>query len=62
MATSRTKNTVLNVLGGIAVKGSGFLTAFITRTVFLYILGIEYAGVSSVFTNILTVLSFAELG
>lgn len=60
--TTRTKNTLLNVLGGFAVKSSGFLTAFITRTTFLYILGIEYAGVSSVFTNVLTVLSFAELG
>ncbi len=44
------------------MKMSGFLTAFISRTVFLYVLGIEYAGVSSVFTNVLTVLSFAELG
>ncbi len=61
-SNSRTKNTILNVLGGIAVKTSGFFTTFITRTVFLYILGIEYAGVSSVFTNVLTVLSFAELG
>lgn len=61
MSNSRTKNTFLNVLGGIAVKASGF-TAFVTRTVFLYVLGIEYAGVSSVFTNVLTVLSFAELG
>lgn len=62
MSNSRTKNTILNALGGIAVKTSGFLTAFITRTIFLHVLGIEYAGVSSVFTNVLTVLSFAELG
>lgn len=61
-SSSRTKNTFLNVLGGIIVKTSGFFTTFITRTVFLYVLGIEYAGVSSVFTNVLTVLSFAELG
>ncbi|MBO5837439.1 MAG: oligosaccharide flippase family protein [Oscillospiraceae bacterium] len=50
------------MLGGIAVKLSGLLTSFGVRTVFLYILGIEYAGVSSVFSNVLTVLSFAELG
>ena len=62
MSNSRTKNTFLNALGGLIVKMSGFLTAFISRTVFLYVLGIEYAGVSSVFTNVLTVLSFAELG
>ncbi len=62
MNNSRTKNTFLNVLGGMAVKTSGFITAFVARTVFLYVLGIQYAGVSSVFTNVLTVLSFAELG
>lgn len=32
------------------------------RTVFLRTLGIQYTGVSSLFTDILTVLSFAELG
>lgn len=62
MGDSRTKKTALNVLGGIIVKISGFFTAYLTRTIFIYILGIEYAGVSSVFTNVLTVLSFAELG
>lgn len=62
MNNSRTKNTFLNALGGLVVKTSGFFTAFISRTVFLYALGIEYAGVSSVFANVLTVLSFAELG
>ena len=62
MKSSRTKNTILNAIGGMAVKMFGFVSTFITRTVFLYILGIEYAGVSSVFSNVLTVLSFAELG
>lgn len=62
MKNSRTKNTFLNALGGLIVKTSGFFTSFISRTIFLYVLGMEYAGVSSVFTNVLTVLSFAELG
>ena len=62
MSNTRTKNTILNALGGIVSKLSGFLTVFIARTVFIHVLGIEYAGVSSVFTNVLTVLSFAELG
>lgn len=62
MNSGRTKKTLLNVLGGIAVKLSGFITTFVTRTVFLNVLGIQYAGVSSVFTSVLTVLSFAELG
>ena len=62
MNGNRTKNMFLNALGGLVVKTSGLFTAFISRTVFLYALGIEYAGVSSVFANVLTVLSFAELG
>lgn len=62
MENSRTKNTILNAIGGMAVRMFGFLSTFITRTVFLHILGIEYAGVSSVFSDVLTVLSFAELG
>lgn len=62
MANSRTKNTFLNSLAGIAVKIITILTAFVTRTVFIKTLGIQYAGVSGVFTDVLTVLSFAEMG
>lgn len=51
-----------NAVGGLAVKACSILSAFVTRTIFLYILGIEYAGISTVFTDVLTVLSFAELG
>lgn len=36
--------------------------SFVNRTVFVYVLGAEYLGVNSLFTDILTVLSFAELG
>lgn len=38
------------------------ITGFLTRTVFINILGTTYLGVSGLFSNILTVLSFAELG
>lgn len=38
------------------------LLRFICRTVFLYTLGAEYLGISSLYTNILTLLSIAELG
>lgn len=62
MPNSRTKNTFLNSLAGIAVKVITIFTAFITRTVFIKTLGIQYAGVSGVFTDVLTVLSFAEMG
>lgn len=61
-SNSRTKNTLLNTIGGFAVKIATLLAAFITRTIFIKTLGIQYAGVSGVFTDVLTVLSFAEMG
>lgn len=36
--------------------------SFISRTVFIYTLGENYLGVNGLFTNVLGVLSFAELG
>lgn len=62
MANSRTKNTLLNAVGGILLKFVSMVLAFLTRTVFLKTLGIQYAGVSDVFTSILMILSFAEMG
>ena len=62
MANSRTKNTLLNTASGIAVKIISLFAAFITRTVFIRSLGIQYAGVSGVFTDVLTMLSFVEMG
>ena len=35
---------------------------FISRTVFIYCLGEEYLGINGLFSNVLGVLSFAELG
>ena len=35
---------------------------FISRTVFIYTIGVTYLGVNGLYTNILSVLSFAELG
>ena len=35
---------------------------FISRTIFIRFLGIEYLGLNGLFTNILSMLSLAELG
>lgn len=59
---SRTANTTINAsIGGIS-KILVFIVQFIARTIFIQILGTEYLGVNGLFTNILTILSFAELG
>ncbi len=61
-SASRIRNTFLNTGWGLFVKFSTLAINFFVRTIFIRYLGIEYTGVSSVFTQILTVLSFAELG
>lgn len=62
MENSRTKNTIRNVGTGLVVQLINKLMAFVVRTVFIKILNSEYLGVNGLFTNILTMLSFAELG
>lgn len=62
MTNSRTKNTILNGVAGILTQCVTIVTAFTTRTIFIRELGVEYAGVQGVFSDILTILSFAELG
>lgn len=59
---SRTLNSFKNITTGIL--GQFFLTgiSFINRTIFIYCLSSEYLGVNGLFTNILSLLSLAELG
>lgn len=58
----RIKNSMNNILTGLLGQVILTITGFVTRTVFINILGSTYLGVSGLFSNILTVLSFAELG
>lgn len=62
MKIERTKNAVRNIKFGIIVRIYQLLTPFFLRTAVIYKLGIEYVGLSSLFTSILSVLSLAELG
>lgn len=62
MEKSRTKNAVKNVKTGFMLQIISKVLAFIVRTVFIKVLNSEYLGVNGLFTNILTMLSFAELG
>lgn len=59
---SRTSNTVRNSITGISVQMIIALTSFVTRTIFIRTLSIDYLGVNGLFTNILSILSLAELG
>lgn len=62
MSESRTKNVIRNTGAGIGVRLLTLLLNFVLKTVFIKVLGIQYTGVSSLFTDVLTILSFAELG
>lgn len=62
MEESRTKNSIKNISTGAIVQIVNKLMAFVVRTVFIKVLNTEYLGVNGLFTNILTILSFAELG
>ncbi len=59
---SRTANVLRNMTAGMFVKGITLVLSFVSKTIFIKLLGIQYTGVSSLFTDILTVLSLAELG
>lgn len=59
---SRTKSSLLNFITAMIGQGLGLIISFIARIFFIKILGSEYLGLNGLFTNILTVLSLAELG
>ena len=61
-SNSRTKNAVLAVGSGLGGNVLSLLFTLVYRVVFLRVLTREYLGISGVFTNILSILSIAELG
>lgn len=62
MAENRTRNAVLNSVVTLSCQMAYLVVSFICRTIFTKALGAEYLGISGLFSNILTILSFAELG
>ena len=59
---SRTKNSLLNITASIGGQLLTNVLRWICRMVFIYTLGKEYLGISSLYANILTILSLSELG
>lgn len=60
--STRLKMTAKNAFWSYFSMGASFVLQFISRTVFIYFLGEGYLGINGLFTNVLGVLSFAELG
>lgn len=59
---SRSKKSAKNFAYALVGQSVGLIISFISRIVFIKILGSEYLGLNGLFSNILTVLSLAELG
>lgn len=62
MIIERSKNAVRNTVYGLVNRIISIVAPFIVRTVFIYTLSIEYLGLNSLFSSVLSVLSLAELG
>lgn len=62
MEKSRTYYSILNVTTGILGYIVNTILGFICRIVFVRCLASDYLGINGLFTNILTMLSLAELG
>lgn len=62
MSESRIKNSTRNIFFGTIKYVVSILFPFIIRTILIYKLGAEYAGITSLFSSILQVLNLSELG
>lgn len=62
MNLNRTQNAVRNIITGSILKLYQIAVPFAMRTIMIYVLGIEYLGLNSLFTSVLQVLNLAELG
>lgn len=59
---NKTKNATKGIVAGLLNRVITLLLPFIVRTILINKIGIEYAGLNSLFTSILQVLNIAELG
>ena len=59
---TRTENSTKNMYTGLIYQFLILIFRFLTRTVFIYCLGEKYLGINGLFSNILNLLSLADLG
>lgn len=62
MKIERTKNATRNIIFGVILKLYQVIVPFLMRTAMIYLMGVQYLGLNSLFTSILQVLNLAELG
>ena len=59
---TRTKNSMINVIFSFILQFSKILLVFINRIVFVKILGASVLGINGLFSNVLGILSLADIG
>ena len=59
---TRTSNSIQNIIVAVGCQIFGALLGFVTKTIFIKLLGDTYNGMLGFFANIVSVLSLAELG
>ncbi len=62
MKIERTKNAKKNIIFGTIYKIYQIIVPFVMRTLMIYQMGMEYAGLNNLFTSIFQVLNLAEIG
>ena len=58
----RIENSLKNFSSGLAINLVNSILTFFSRTIFIRVLGTSYLGVNGLLTNVLSMLSLAELG
>ena len=59
---SRTEYSLINMFTGMIGYGVNTVVGFVCRIIFVRTLSADYLGVSGLFSNVLSMLSLAELG
>ena len=59
---SRISNSIKNIKYAMLGQAMSIIINFLTRTIFTRVLSAEYLGVNGLFSNIISILSLAELG
>lgn len=62
MENSRTKKSLRNIFMGFINQFSTLILGFISRSIFIKFLGMEFLGINGLFSDVLNMLSMADLG
>ena len=62
MGESRTSNSIKNVSASIIYQLLNFILSFVSRSIFIQVLGVGYLGINGLFNDVLSMLNLAELG